>query len=109
MFPRPFDPDALYEATRGYWIVGASRRERGRAAAPDYAMAVYEGVVRAVYSIDQWYPTPPVDLARGRGSLKRWGFSEEPAPGLEARYLFRDVTAWLPRGAQSPLRYVNCG
>lgn len=107
-FPRPFDWDALYEATRGYWIVGERRRHVGTPSAPDYALAVHEGVVRAVYRIDEWFRTPDDEIAKGRGGLRRWGFSGRLARDLEDRYLGRDVTAWLPRGAQTPLRYINC-
>jgi len=74
-FPRPFDGDALYEATRAYWVVGASRRNRGATTAPDYAMAVHEGVVRAIYRIDDWFRTPEEEIAKGRGGPRRWGFS----------------------------------
>jgi hypothetical protein len=108
-FPRPFDGDALYEATRAYWVVGASRRNRGATTAPDYAMAVHEGVVRAIYRIDDWFRTPEEEMAKGRGGPRRWGFSGRLARDLEDRYLGKDVTAYLPRGAQVPLRYVNCG
>jgi uncharacterized protein len=107
-FPRPFDGDALYEATRAYWVVGASRRNRGATTAPDYAMAVHEGVVRAIYRIDDWFRTPEEEIAKGRGGPRRWGFSGGLARDLEDRYLGKDVTAYLPRGAQVPLRYVNC-
>ena len=107
-FPRPFDWDALYEATRAYWVVGVSRRNRGATAAPDYAMAVHEGIVRAIYRIDDWFRTPEEEIAKGRGGPRRWGFSGQLARDLEDRYLGKDVTAYLPRGAQVPLRYVNC-
>jgi len=108
-FPRPFDWDALYEATRGYWIIGARRRRIGAPAAPDYAMAVHEGVVRAVYRIDEWFRTPDDEIAMDRRGLRRWGFSGRIARDVEDRYLGREVTAWLPRGAQTPLRFINCG
>ena len=40
----------LYDATRGVWKVGA-RRERA-----SYAFAVFEGIVREVYKINEWFP-----------------------------------------------------
>src|SRR4051812_42705703 len=40
---------ALYEATRGVWKVGL-RREGVK-----YALAIFDGVVREVYSIDKWH------------------------------------------------------
>jgi hypothetical protein len=38
----------------------------------------------------------------------RWGFSGRVARDVEDRYLGKEVTEWLPRGAQTPLRYINC-
>jgi hypothetical protein len=43
-------PLELYEVTRGIWVIGR-RREKA-----EYAMAVYQSVVREVYRIDKWYP-----------------------------------------------------
>jgi hypothetical protein len=82
----------LYEATRGWWKAGA-RRERA-----EWAFAVNEGVVRAVYRITGWEP------ARAGN---RWGFRGHRDPGMEQRYIQRDVSAYLGR-ASMPLRYVNC-
>jgi hypothetical protein len=44
------DAEALYDATRGIWKLGP-RRDRAK-----LAMAVFNGVVRAVYVIDSWHP-----------------------------------------------------
>jgi hypothetical protein len=63
-------------------------------------MAVYRGVVRAVYRIDGWEPAPPADDNTKQAG--RWGFRGARDPVMEDRYLYADVTAWLPRGAQAP-------
>ena len=39
----------LYEATRGTWVIGPRR------AHVDHALAVYKGIVKEVYRIDQWF------------------------------------------------------
>ncbi len=43
-------PLELYEATKGFWVLGP------RKDTADYAMAVYQGVVLEVYQIDHWLP-----------------------------------------------------
>jgi hypothetical protein len=87
-------PEELYGATRQWWKVSPRRR-------PDYALAVYGGVVRSVYAIDQdgWEQHPETG---------RWRFSGVVDATLSAAYSWRDVSAYLPSGAQNPIRYVNC-
>jgi hypothetical protein len=87
-------PDELYMATRQWWKISPRRR-------PDYAFSVYDGVVRAVYAIDRdsWEQDP---------ETRRWRFSGVPDPTLMEEYCWRDVSSYLPAGAQNPIRYVNC-
>lgn len=95
-------PDALYEATRGIWKVG-SRRE-----SVDYAMAVYQGIVREVYKIDDWqragtteYFTRDTSKFAGTG---RWEFTGAIAPeDIRDTYVGNSVG----KGGQNPIRYVN--
>jgi hypothetical protein len=82
----------FYEMTRGWWKAGA-RRQRA-----EWAFAVSDGVVRAVYRIDGWEP------ARAGN---RWGFRGHRDPEMEQRYLHRDVSAYLS-GTSMPLKYINC-
>lgn len=82
----------LYKVTREWW-----RMKPGRA---DWAFAVYNGIVRAVYRID---PAGWTSDERGR-----WRFSGERDVALEELYAWRDVTAYFPAGGQYPIRYVNC-
>jgi hypothetical protein len=83
----------LYEITRGWWKAGA-RRERAQ-----WAFAVCDGVVRAVYRIKGWEP------ARAGN---RWGFRGHRDPEMERDYLHRDVSGYLGSGNVSNLKYVNC-
>ena len=87
-------PEELYTATREWWKLSPRR-------GPDYALSVYGGIVRAVYAIDKngWEQEP---------EARRWRFSGTLDPALEAEYCWRDVSAYLPDGAQNPIRYVNC-
>ena len=108
-FHRGIDEVALYEATRRWWRVDARRRELGSPRAPDFALSVYRGVVRAAYRIEGWEPAPSEEGKTGTNVAGRWGFWGTPAADVLERYKFGDVTSMLPQAAQNPLRYVNCG
>lgn len=100
-------PRELYEATRGVWKLG-SRRSGAR-----FALAVFEGVVRAVYEIDKSHPAgTTVYKTRPTATLQRqcrWEFSEREAPSaIASQYVDRSVAFYFRRGQQSPVVYVNC-
>ena len=96
----------LYEATRGVWRLG-ERRNRAK-----YALAVFDGVVREVYTIGSWcrggtlaYSTRPADDV---DVPDRWEFSGRVAPEpVRSRYVYRSVAAHFKPGQQSPVVYVN--
>jgi hypothetical protein len=95
----------LYEATRGIWKVG---RRRARA---DYAFAVYRGIVREVYQIDQWHPAGTLayetrDDSDFRGS-GRWEFGGEIALDIREIYVANSIRDYLGTSNQNPIRYVN--
>ena len=95
----------LYEATRGIWKLG-TRREQAK-----YAFAVFESVVREVYEINKWYPagTLKYETRTVPQTDGRWEFEGRVAPEtVRARYVGHSVAAYLPQGAQNPVRYVNC-
>ena|SRR2546425_3737141 len=41
----------LYDNTRGIWRLSKQRAEKAQ-----YAFAVYQGIIKEVYEIDQWFP-----------------------------------------------------
>ena len=92
-------PDELYEATRKWWRINPRRN-------PQFAFAVYHGIVREVYRIDGW-EGPEHVVRNGKTSL-RWGFSG--SIDAEATTLYKDhsVHEYLPRGLRTPTVYVNC-
>jgi uncharacterized protein len=92
LYHRKISPDRLYEITRCSWKVG-ERRNKAR-----YAFAVYQGVVRQVYEINQWKPAE-------EGS--RWYFSGRIADGLQ-HYVGGSIADYISHGAQNPIKYVNC-
>ena len=98
--------EALYEATRGVWVLG-DRRLQAR-----HALAVFQGVVRQTYDIHTWHKagtTPyrtraPEDVKVTR----RWEFLGAAAPALAEKYCGGSVESYLSRCARAPVVYVNC-
>lgn len=98
-FERNITLEQLYEVTRGFWSLGERRNKA------EYAFAVKNSIVRQVYKIDAWKL-----VKEGRLEAKRqdgWQFSGEIAYDMQ-RYVGRSVTSYITRGAQNPIRYVNC-
>jgi hypothetical protein len=99
-------PSELYEATRGVWWVGKDREKA------KYAFAVYEGIVREVYQIRQWFPAGSTFYAtRERKDVKyknRWEFVGTVAPdGIRDKYLGTSVGRYFHPRARNPIQYVN--
>lgn len=98
----------LYDATRSAWRLGEKRES------VEYALSVYRGVVREVYSVSGWVPggysMRGVD-EHGRPVKRdgRWEFvgivAEEP---VRKMYVERSVANYFPKGNQNPVKYVNC-
>ncbi|WP_432823426.1 hypothetical protein [Trichloromonas sp.] len=97
---------ALYEATRGVWVIG-ERREKAR-----YAFTVAGGIIREVFEIQSWhsaastpYQTRPLHDVSYKG---RWEFLGELAPEtMRKRYIDRSVADYFPQGAANPIMYIN--
>ena len=97
----------LYEVTRGIWKVG-DRRSGAK-----FALAVFRGVVREVYSIEAWHPagttaydsrTFTADECKGRAE-----FVGSIAPeAIREQFLFGNVSNHLSDGSQNPISYVCC-
>lgn len=96
----------LYEVTRGVWKIG-ERRNRAK-----YALAVFEAVVREVYTIATWhkagttpYKTRTLEDVKWPG---RWEFTGAPASlEIRNRYLYRFVGQYVQSGSRNPIAYVN--
>ncbi len=95
----------LYESTRGVWKL-SERRE-----AADYALAVFDGIVREVYQIDYWvhagktkyYTREDVDAP------DRWEFvGKVGSTSIRDKYRLRSVRHYLQPNNQNPIVYVNC-
>ena len=103
-FKYGMNAEALYENTRGTWVVG-ERRNRAK-----FAMAVYAGIVRAVYEIESWHRagsttyTTRVQAELAKQESNRWEFVGRVA--LEhvcSRYIGRSVAHLFRAGQQSPV------
>ena len=106
-FHRGMTDEALYEATRKWWPIGPRRRQPNLPSAPQWAMAIAGGVVRAVYRIDGWERPDLEDVAVDPRRSRRWGFRGIRDREMEKSYLYRDVRGYL-RGNQTTVNYVNC-
>jgi hypothetical protein len=95
----------LYDATRGIWKVG-SRRDKVK-----YAFAVFQGIVREVYEIKQWFPAGSTFTSRDFREFKssdRSEFVGVVAPKhIRRRYVDRFVGYLFKQGNQNPIAYVN--
>lgn len=105
LFYSGMTPQELYEATRGIWVLNPNLHET------QYAFAVFDGVVREVYEIAQWFPagttayfTREVEPVEGR-----WEFVGRIADEItRKRYVLKSVSEFFPHGTANPIRYVNC-
>jgi len=76
-----------------------------------YALAVFEGIVREVYEIKEWFRSGSTFNSRfphGDKRRDRWEFVGRLADDrLRRRYIDRFVGDQFKRGAQNPIAYVN--
>lgn len=104
-------PDGSISKFRRPWrltIAAADSRSCG-----ERPMAVYEGVVRAVYEIEAWHPAGSTSYkTRDASTLRRegrWEFTGRLASQpIHSLYLGRSVSAYPRPGLQNPVVYVNC-
>jgi hypothetical protein len=87
--------DDLYEAVRGNWRLNLQRSKSA-----NFAMGVYDGVIRAIYNIEGWEVSP------GRDPI-RYKFTGQPALNM-TKYLGCTVTHLASHRVRGPLFYINC-
>lgn len=100
LFKRNMSTEALYEITRGNWVIGKNRNNA------EYAFALRNGVVLQVYHIEKWEPAKARSFEQKRQN--RWRFTGELAIEME-HYIGKSVASYITPGSRNPIKYVNCG
>ncbi|WP_344133747.1 LEM-3-like GIY-YIG domain-containing protein [Pedococcus bigeumensis] len=91
----------LYEATRGWWVLGPKARRA------KYALAVHKGVTRGVWRIDYWRERVPGDRDYDPAEQpRRVGFAGSSA--IEMSHLLNRSIKHLPQGSGAVTLYLNC-
>ncbi len=103
--------DELYDVTRGIWGVGPNR-DLAR-----YALAVFEGVVREVYSINRWEPVIGFQFITNIHHIEqpellqdedRWVFTGAVSENaIRSKYIGRSVASYFKKGNRRSFIYVN--
>ena len=119
-FRKNMREEEIYEITRGFWVIGAERRQKAQ-----YAFGVFEGIVRGVFSIYAWhkglsteYKFRPdkkdkKDKLRWEKNKLRWEFTSNKGNTPQApqeildRYLHKSVRKHFKKGMQSPVVFVE--
>ena len=105
-YKRGMSLDALYEVTRGVWVIGDRRHNA------HIAFSIADGIVREIYSIKSWHPAGSTPYkTRTKDDVNyagRWEFIGEAAPEeIRKKYLDKSVAHYFKRGAANPIMYVN--
>lgn len=108
-FRRGMSDEEVYKITRGFWKVARKWAKPRSEDSPQYAFAVFGGVVRAVYEISRWREPTRRELRENPGRRGRLGFIGHVDHAMENRYVGGDVAEYLSPSAQNPITYVNCG
>ncbi len=96
-------PTQLYDSTRGEWRVKLETAQKA-----DYALSVYDKIVREVYEIDFWIPAEKLyresfpNLVPIKGRI---GFEGKVAPAeIRDKYVGKSIAHLYKRGDANPVR-----
>jgi uncharacterized protein len=113
-FPHCFNAEDLYTCTRGLWRLNKKRAEKAK-----YIFAVYQGIIKEVFEVDEWIEATKAFRNFWVERLRTQGRNISPAEH-DGRYEFNGRVAnesvrnkyvgkRLPiRHGQNPIRYFNC-
>jgi hypothetical protein len=87
------NPEEIYQATRGHWIVSLRTRQLVK-----YAFGVAYGLIRGVYRVDSWFASPQPD------EEGKWGFAGTTDSEMTARFLGTSVRHLVTEHARNPVR-----
>ncbi len=86
----------LYEVTRKHWKVSMRR-----VSTINVACSVYRGIIREVFVVHRWLPSPPPEKGR------RYFEGEVAPPGIRNKYIDKSVAKYWKQGSQNPIKYVG--
>jgi len=98
----------LYEYTRGIWKIGKETRNKLK-----YACCVYNGVIREVYKIEEWFPAGSTIYSHrtdieSRVNSGRFEFIGNIADhNIKKKYNYKSVSHLFKKGFISPILYVG--
>jgi hypothetical protein len=112
-YPHVKNDDELFKCTSGIWRVSRKRANKAR-----YAFAVYRGVIKEVYEIDEWIPARQATLDWWKERERAQGNDFSGTHGGRSEFLGRVasdaardkfVGRRLPVGhVRNPILYFNC-
>jgi len=103
------------EAVRHGWRIARRWTDPDAPHAPRWAVVVGDDLVRGVFRITGWEPSPASAGPGRAGSADpvppypRFSFVGTRDPELEGRYVGRSVASYRGTGAPNPVTYVWCG
>ena len=94
LYQRDMTETEIYNATRKSWRININRIENIK-----IACSVYRGIIREVFLIEKWLPSPEVE--------GRYMFQGKVAPkDVRDKYLNKSVSKYWKQGSQNPIKYV---
>ena len=104
-YRRGISAGELYDCTRGIWRLDRDRAERAQ-----FAFAVYQGIIKEVYEINQWHQEGSTEYKNratpSTPTKNRFEFIGKVAKSdVRDKYVGRQMSE---RHGQNPIRYYNC-
>lgn len=94
LYQRDITEKEIYDATRKSWRININRVSNIK-----FACSVYRGIIKEVFLINKWLPSPEVE--------GRYMFQGKVAPeNLRDKYLNKSVSKYWKQGSQNPIKYV---
>jgi len=95
LYRRDMTRKELYNATRKSWRINIKRNSNIK-----IACSVYKGIIREVFSVKKWLPSPEI---KGR-----YMFQGKIAPeNIRNLYINKSVSIYWKKGSQNPIKYVD--
>ena len=82
--------EELYEATRGWWVIGEKRVE------VKFVLSTYNGIVREVYEVRDWEKV-------GKRCCFSGGIASDD---IRRKYINRSLENFIKVGSQNPVKYT---